>query len=179
MASVWVWQVILTLFGLVCAAPLSPRDSPPIAQTHNGSYFGLHNDHFSQDYFLGVPFAKPPVGEYRLQVPQSLDTAWNGLRNATQYGYACIGYGEDTQIGGGNYVDEDCLSLNIVRPSGYENQSLPVGVWIYGYIRPPQVQHDLTGLVAEDGSKALLWIRGIIFPSSSSSQSSLGSRLLG
>ncbi|KAL9080662.1 MAG: hypothetical protein Q9157_000638 [Trypethelium eluteriae] len=27
---------------------------------------------------------------------------------------------------------EDCLYLNVVRPAGYENESLPVGVWIHG-----------------------------------------------
>lgn len=27
---------------------------------------------------------------------------------------------------------EDCLYLNVVRPSGYEHQDLPVGVWIHG-----------------------------------------------
>lgn len=29
-------------------------------------------------------------------------------------------------------ISEDCLALNIVRPSGYEGQWLPVGVWIHG-----------------------------------------------
>lgn len=29
-------------------------------------------------------------------------------------------------------VSEDCLALNVVRPSGYEGQSLPVAVWIHG-----------------------------------------------
>ena len=134
MARVWLLQLILTSFDIVFAAPLAPFNSGPTAQIKNGSYYGLHNDHFNQDYFLGVPFAQPPIGDLRLQVPQSLNASWEGAKNATEYGFACIGYGEDTQIGGRNYVSEDCLTLNIVRPSGYEDQSLPIGVWIYGYI---------------------------------------------
>ena len=110
-----------------------PISQVPVVNIENGSYYGVHNDHFNQDYFLGVPFAQPPVGSLRLQVPQSLNSSWTGYQNVTEYGYACIGYGEDTQIGGSNYVNEDCLTLNIVRPSGYEGQVLPVGVWIYGY----------------------------------------------
>lgn len=60
----------------------------------------------------------------------------------------CIGYGGD-QIGYQQvsvfmafvsklYADprqsEDCLYLNIVRPSGYENQTLPVAAWIHGIL---------------------------------------------
>lgn len=29
-------------------------------------------------------------------------------------------------------ISEDCLTLNVYRPSGYENQTLPALVWIYG-----------------------------------------------
>jgi len=107
----------------------------PIADTLNGSYFGVHNSDFKQDFFLGVPFAQPPVGDLRLRQPASLNSTWTGVKNATEYGFACIGYGEDTQIGGHNYVDEDCLTLNIVTPSGWNpSQKLPVAVWIYGLV---------------------------------------------
>ena len=105
-----------------------------MAHARNGSYYGVHNSHFNQDFFLGVPFAQPPVNDLRLRAPVSLNNTWTGLKNATEYGYACIGYGEDTEIGGGDYVSEDCLSLNIVRPSGYEDEMLPVAVWIYGFV---------------------------------------------
>jgi carboxylesterase type B len=41
----------------------------------------------------------------------------------------CYGYGSDQW----NYaVSEDCLYLNVVRPVGYENVSLPVAFWIHG-----------------------------------------------
>jgi carboxylesterase type B len=41
----------------------------------------------------------------------------------------CYGYGSDQW----NYpVSEDCLYLNVVRPAGYENETLPVAFWIHG-----------------------------------------------
>lgn len=44
----------------------------------------------------------------------------------------CIGYGSDTWVLG-NYVSEDCLTLNVVKPSGVsEGANLPVAVWIHG-----------------------------------------------
>lgn len=119
---------------LIYALPTIETTSSPIAKTLNGSYYGVHNKVFNQDLFLGIPFAQPPLNELRLRPPVSLNTTWKGTRNATQYGYACYGYGEDTQIGGNNYVSEDCLTLNIVKPSGCEGQALPVLVWIYGFV---------------------------------------------
>ena len=133
-----MWRVpLLAIFGCTvtvrAAAPQTPiKFTTPLGKTLNGTYYGNHNDRYYQDYFLGVPFAKPPTDDLRLRIPQSLNTTWSDTRNATEYGYACIGYGDDTLIYGRNYVSEDCLTLNIVRPSGFDSQSLPVGVWIYG-----------------------------------------------
>jgi acetylcholinesterase len=47
----------------------------------------------------------------------------------THWFQECFGYGGD-QVG--YQQSEDCLYLNIVRPAGYENVSLPMAVWIHG-----------------------------------------------
>src|SRR3979490_2680426 len=104
--------------GHAAPDPNCARDAPVVSLL-NGSYFGIHSNQYQQDLFLGIPFAQPPVGDLRLRLPSSLNSSWTGVRNATQYSPACFGYGEDTQIGAGNYCSEDCLTLNIVRPSGY------------------------------------------------------------
>ena len=46
--------------------------------------------------FLGVPFAKPPVGERRWRAPEPPDS-WSGVRQAKSFGPACpqVATGED------------------------------------------------------------------------------------
>ncbi|KAH7124905.1 carboxylesterase [Dactylonectria estremocensis] len=119
------------LGGLSVHAKAVPRNAP-IVETLNGSYYGYHSPVYNQDIFLGVPFAQPPVKDLRFAPPQSLNTTWSGIRNATELGYSCVGYGEDTEVAAKNYTSEDCLSLNVVRPVGYSNERLPVAVWIHG-----------------------------------------------
>lgn len=70
---------------------------------------------------------RPPVGDLRFRTPQSLNSTWSGTRNATEYSPECIGYGMDTWSQG-NYVSEDCLTLNVVRTRG-SGEKLPVLVW--------------------------------------------------
>lgn len=113
--------------------PASSLPRVPTAQTQNGTYYGTRNIHYYVEHFLGIPFAQPPTGDFRLQRPQPLNTTWDDQRNATEFGYACVGYGEDTELAASNFTNEDCLTLNVHRPAGYdETASLPVAVWIYG-----------------------------------------------
>lgn len=125
---------LLTTLGLLAvtsSAHVVPRASSgaPTVTVTNGTISGLHSDTYNQDFFLGIPYAQPPVGPLRFMNPQSINSTYPSTLEATEYAPECVGYGGD-QIG--YPVSEDCLVLNVVRPSGYEGQDLPVGVWIHG-----------------------------------------------
>lgn len=78
----------------------------PTVTIKNGTISGVHQATYNQDYFLGVPFAQPPVSELRFRNPQSINTTYNSTLEATEYAPECVGYGGD-QIG--YPVSEDCL----------------------------------------------------------------------
>lgn len=134
-------SLILRLGGLMVLAAsadaLVPRyanhsSAAPTVQVQNGSYYGRHNPTYGQDEFLGIPYAQPPVDTLRFRVPQPLNSSWSNQRNATEYSPQCFGYGSDTWVLG-NYVSEDCLTINVVRPHGIPpDVKLPVGLWIHG-----------------------------------------------
>jgi hypothetical protein len=75
------------------AAGLLSRTSVPVATTKNGSFAGLYSSEYNQDFFLGVPYAQPPVGGLRFKIPQSLNSTWTGTKNAQEYSPECVGYG--------------------------------------------------------------------------------------
>ncbi|CBY00057.1 hypothetical protein IAQ61_002739 [Plenodomus lingam] len=106
-----------------------PYQSAPTVNVKNGTYYGVHSAAYGQDFFLGIPYAQPPVGHLRFRNPASLESSWEEAKAATQYSPECYGYGSDQW----NYaVSDDCLYLNIIRPSGHQGQKLPVGFWIHG-----------------------------------------------
>ncbi|KAF7868434.1 hypothetical protein EAF04_004966 [Stromatinia cepivora] len=115
--------------SLVAAIPTT-RTIVPTVTVKNGTYTGIHNSYYNQDFFLGIPYAQPPVNDLRFRVPQSLNESWTTPKSATEYPRFCVGYGSDDF---GHEVDEDCLYLNIIRPSSIlKNASLPVALWIHG-----------------------------------------------
>ncbi|KAM5344315.1 hypothetical protein ACJ41O_012852 [Fusarium nematophilum] len=116
----------LALTLAVCATTAVAIKNPT-ANLKNGTYIGAHHRAYNQDFFLGVPYAQPPVGDLRFRVPHSLNSTWEEPRNATAYGAACYQFSQDGLRG-----SDDCLSINVVRPSGFDGAKLPVALWIHG-----------------------------------------------
>jgi para-nitrobenzyl esterase len=82
--------------------------------------------------FLGIPFAKPPVGELRWKAPQPVDH-WKGVRKANKFGPRPM----QANVFGdmhfrSNSMSEDCLYLNVWTPAPGGAKALPVLVYFYG-----------------------------------------------
>lgn len=74
--------------------------------------------------YLGIPYAKPPVGELRFKRAVPVEP-WNGVFDAKEYGPESVQFDEGELKG-----SEDCLTVNVVRPE--EGENLPVFVYIHG-----------------------------------------------
>ena len=118
---------LLVLLGVT----ISAQESAPKVKTELGVIRGVHEDGVAS--FKGIPFAAPPVGEFRWRAPQPL-SPWEGELDATEYGANCAqsGWGgAPGTISEGS--SEDCLYLNVWKPADVNSgANLPVMVWIHG-----------------------------------------------
>ena len=129
----------------------APVGSPHAAiVTEDGPLKGLETS--TTDQFLGIPYAKPPVGNLRWMPPQP-HGKWKGVFQATQFGSICT----QPDGSGGTLGGEDCLTLNVFRPIQKKNQNkkhpLPVMVWIHGgaLVTGSSFLYDPTPLVLRGG----------------------------
>ncbi|KAL0167948.1 hypothetical protein M9458_036170, partial [Cirrhinus mrigala] len=49
-----------------------------------GQYIKVKGSEKVVEQYLGIPFAQPPVGPFRLAAPSPVQ-GWEGIRNATQH----------------------------------------------------------------------------------------------
>ncbi|OAX38437.1 alpha beta-hydrolase [Rhizopogon vinicolor AM-OR11-026] len=121
------------------AAPTVTLDTATVTGVASGSV----------NEWLGIPFALPPTGNLRFQLPQPIPS-YNTSFSATAYGPACPQQPPTIPIPPGlpaetiDYVtsaiyntlvpsSEDCLTVNVVAPANATpGSNLPVVIWIYG-----------------------------------------------
>ncbi|KAK7455774.1 hypothetical protein VKT23_010806 [Stygiomarasmius scandens] len=145
----------VALLGFVSSAYCSALGSSnPRVVINNTTFIGQSKSK-DVDFFGGIPFAEPPLGNLRLKPPvlkSFLDDSDAGqtIFNATHFGPSCI----QTPLPVNNGISEDCLSVNIFKPSSSvinETSSalLPVMLWIYGggFIIGSSSRYDGTPLV--------------------------------
>src|SRR5262245_14002169 len=79
--------------------------------------------------FLGVPFARAPLGALRFAPPEPAPS-WSGVRDAVEYGASAPQARRAALMAPGPY-SEDCLFLNVFTPRADRGRR-PVLVWIHG-----------------------------------------------
>jgi carboxylesterase type B len=125
---------LLLLHLLACLTTASALQ--PTVKTTNGTLVGVRNAQYSQDFFLGIPYAQPPIENLRYKRPEPLHQPWKQL-NATETGPWChsspLTLPVFSQTRNSHEESEDCLTLNIVRPAtAHSISKFPVLVYIHG-----------------------------------------------
>ncbi len=108
--------IVTTKYGKIQGLTLKPEDSQI-------NCYG----------FIGIPFAKPPIGELRFEKPHPADH-WTEPFQATMHPSRCI-QGVQFFPGPENTPDsEDCLYLNIIAPNKEikAGNKYPIMFWVYG-----------------------------------------------
>lgn len=97
-------------------------------RTRTGIYNGFVDKHGVKTW-LGIPYAKPPVGALRWRAPESLEPS-NKEFDAKKFGATPLQDFDEFEDAAFNEQGEDCLTLNIWTRGSKRN--LPVMVFIPG-----------------------------------------------
>ena len=135
---------LLTIF-ILCGCVLRAQNNNCFAvqtKIDNGVIEGLYDVKSTLQFYLGIPYAKPPLNDLRWKAPQPIDS-WNGVKETKKFGPRAVQgliYGDmDSRSNG---ISEDCLYLNVWTPAKRNTTNLPVLVYFYG-----------GGLIVGDGSE--------------------------
>jgi len=123
------------------AAPIPIADVSSARLLGVGSVVGYASE-YETHAWLGIPFARPPVGPLRWRAPEPPD-GWVETLDALSVGSPCLQLasplgGIEAEDGEGFGGSEDCLYLNVWAPRAepenvpVSEDRLPVMVWIHG-----------------------------------------------
>lgn len=136
----------LFLFSLLLLgfSALAQTDNFMAVQTkvEHGTIEGKYDTRTGMQFYLGVPYAKPPVGPLRWKAPQPL-APWTGVKMTKKFGPRAVQgivFGDMKSRSEG--LSEDCLYVNVWTPAKRNTKNLPVLVYFFG-----------GGFVAGDGAE--------------------------
>ncbi len=113
---------VMALAGAAHAGPTAKLDSGVVEGAQAGDL----------QVFKGIPFAASTAGAMRWRAPQPV-AHWTGVRPATSFGAACpqphLNEDRWAQVGP---QSEDCLFLNVWRPTKTEKGGNAVMLFIHG-----------------------------------------------
>lgn len=128
---------------LVSAGASAEVAQNPIADTPMGRIEGIYTDYGKVAEYLGIPYAKAPVGNKRWTLPE-LVNPWDTVMLAQKFGPMSAQervFNPTSLYGKEFYADldatpkgsEDCLQLNVWTPAHVTpGKKLPVVLWIHG-----------------------------------------------
>jgi carboxylesterase type B len=138
-------------FAMLAMASV-PDEGVQVSSPHLGRILGMVSGD-DAEVFLGLPYAKPPVGDLRFAPSQLWDAPYRddgSAYDATNFGAPCFqssGYWNEEPFEHPQYPpfvpspSEDCLFANVYRPrprlgngsaSATASSLLPVMVWVHG-----------------------------------------------
>ncbi|MFN9296127.1 MAG: carboxylesterase/lipase family protein, partial [Acidobacteriota bacterium] len=116
-------MLLLLLLPLLLQA--QTRVHTPLGALDGAEFAGIR-------IFRGVPFAQPPVGEFRFAPPAPIH-AWEGIKDARNFGPRCMQQPLfNDMVFRSRGMSEDCLYLNIWTPAKSPSERFPVLVYFYG-----------------------------------------------
>jgi len=140
MAGTRRWVVVMALMvpGALCGA----------VRVETGQLSGVLGTNREITVYRGIPYAAPPVGEFRWRDPRPAQR-WEGIRKANHFSNSCMQSGNTLQeiqtrleerrspfppqfYAWKEPRSEDCLYLNVWTGAKSPSERRPVLVWLHG-----------------------------------------------
>lgn len=107
-----MWRVLLS-FGFLVVVIGDPVVEGDLGRIR-GKILGVLDEDI--EAFLGIPYAKPPVGDLRFALPEAFGSV--GDLDAIEDGPSCPQLHPWPEVSDHGVFEEDCLNLNVFRRRG-------------------------------------------------------------